>query len=252
MLRLATWPLSNIASVGAQTVDSFDKEFHVSLFRESKFLSRFPILDGICLTFHLSGDAELARRLFGSLHHLGLQATFFVVGNWLVDNAWTVQATNDAGHELSNHTYSHPALGVLDGDSIRREIVMCRDVLVDMTGTPGGSFRSSGEAIGYREPAPLIMSAASDAGYSYVLGFDVDPKDYLETSAKEIVTKIDNDVQPGSIVSLHSGQPATLRALKDIARILSDRSLKTITTGAAIRQLDQSHVMTNVLTSAND
>jgi peptidoglycan/xylan/chitin deacetylase (PgdA/CDA1 family) len=76
---------------------------------------------------------------------------------------WAAQLS-DAGHELANHTYSHPSFLTLPPDAMRDEIVRCRDVLVRLSGSPGAFFRPSGTDNGIDPPPGVALEIAGEAG----------------------------------------------------------------------------------------
>ena len=65
------------------------------------------------LTFHANGDAVLAARLLDVLKALGAPATFFAVGAMADAHPSFITRLLAEGHELANHTYTHPDLGTL-------------------------------------------------------------------------------------------------------------------------------------------
>ena len=67
----------------------------------------------------------------------------FIVGNWLDANPDWAKQLVDGGHELANHTYTHPTFASLSPDEMTAEITRCRDVLIRLTGSGGAFFRPS-------------------------------------------------------------------------------------------------------------
>jgi peptidoglycan/xylan/chitin deacetylase (PgdA/CDA1 family) len=57
------------------------------------------------------------------------------VGTWLSANPSFARTITDAGHELGNHTWSHPTLSELAEADVVAEIVRCRDLLQKLTGS---------------------------------------------------------------------------------------------------------------------
>ena len=62
----------------------------------------------VALTFHTSGDLGLAQQLLDVLAAHDAHITSFIVGSWLAANPDWAKKLTDAGHELANHTYTHP------------------------------------------------------------------------------------------------------------------------------------------------
>ncbi|MEA2932023.1 MAG: hypothetical protein QOI56_808, partial [Actinomycetota bacterium] len=166
----------------------------------------------VALTFHGSGDLGLTRRLLDQAGSLSVPITVFAVGQWLEDNPAIAAAILDGGHELANHTYTHPALGSLGRVDVATEISRCRDALNARTGQPGRWFRPSGTEI----PTEVMLEEAGKAGYPTVVGYDVDPRDFEDPPADVIATRVAGGLHPGAVVSLHTGHEATVDAFDAI------------------------------------
>ena len=72
----------------------------------------------VALTFHLSGDPTLVSRLLDTAAQAGVPISLFAVGRWLAEHPALVQRILSDGHELDNHTWSHPVLGRLRGPAV--------------------------------------------------------------------------------------------------------------------------------------
>ncbi|MEX1008835.1 MAG: polysaccharide deacetylase family protein [Acidimicrobiia bacterium] len=185
--------------------------------------------DRVALTFHTNGDLSLAQQLLDVLTAREVFITSFVVGNWLdADPTWAKKLL-DAGHELANHTYTHPSFSTLSPDAMRDEIVRCRDALARLSGSPGAFFRPSGTDDGTAAPPDVVLDLAREAGYRTVLGFDVDPLDYTDPGADAVATRTLARIGPGSIVSMHFGHPGTIAALPRILDGLDAKNLTPVT-----------------------
>src|SRR6476469_7844783 len=93
----------------------------------------------VALTFHGAGDETLARRVLNLLHDHGAAGTVLAVGTWLRQYPDAGRMVVGLGHELGNHTWSHPNLAALDENGMRVEIERCRDRIAAATGGPGAA-----------------------------------------------------------------------------------------------------------------
>ena len=76
------------------------------------YVSHGPSDSGrVAFTFHGSGDLGLLHDLLAAAKRLSTPVTVFAVGSWLDQNPDVAGAILGGGHELANHTYTHPALG---------------------------------------------------------------------------------------------------------------------------------------------
>ena len=190
--------------------------------------------DRVALTFHTNGDLKIAQQILDIVKEHQAPITCFVIGNWLDANpAWGAKL-RDAGHELANHTYTHPDFTKLSATAMLGEITKCRDTLRKHAGDGGRFFRPSGTDDGTVDPGPAIASAAAQAGYPMVAGFDVDPYDYQDPGAAAVTSRTLAGVRAGSIVSLHFGHPGTVTALPDILDGLAAERLTPVTLGTLV------------------
>jgi peptidoglycan/xylan/chitin deacetylase (PgdA/CDA1 family) len=184
----------------------------------------------VALTFHTDGDLAIAEELLAIFADYDVLITAFIVGKWLEANPDWAAMLIDGGHELANHTYSHPSnFTALDATAMSAEIVGCRDVLTRLVGAGGSLFRPSGTADGTATPPQLVLDVASQDTYPTVLGFDVDPYDYQDPGSNAVIERTLAAVGPGSIVSLHFGHPGTVDAMPAILDGLDERGLGPVT-----------------------
>jgi peptidoglycan/xylan/chitin deacetylase (PgdA/CDA1 family) len=183
----------------------------------------------VALTFHTSGDVGLAHQLLDILDARGVRITAFIVGAWLQKNPDWAKRLVDAGHELANHTQHHLVFEDLPSARKETEIVECRDLLRSLAGTGGTYFRPSGTVDGVTRPSDGTLTAAAQAGYATVLGYDVDPADYRDPGAAAVLARVLGGVHPGAIVSMHFGHAGTIAAMPHILDGLDQRGLKPVT-----------------------
>ncbi|HET7490036.1 MAG TPA: polysaccharide deacetylase family protein [Acidimicrobiales bacterium] len=192
----------------------------------SAFVRRGPAAHPtVALTFHGSGDVALLDELLAVAAAHRAKLTIFAVGQWLDANPPVARRILAGGHELANHTYTHPALGRVSAEEARLEASRCRDALVAHAGTPGRWFRPSGVEV----PGDTILGAAAAAGYPTVVGYDVDPHDYQDPGAAQVRSRVSTGLAPGAIVSLHTGHRGTVDALGGILDDAAAKGLRAVT-----------------------
>jgi peptidoglycan/xylan/chitin deacetylase (PgdA/CDA1 family) len=147
-----------------------------------------------------------------------------VVGQWLEQNPRFAHDIVARGHDLGNHTWSHPVLADDDATQTRLEVVRCRDLITRLTGTGGRWFRPSGTP----HASPLMLREAGAAGYPTSLSYNVDPLDYTDPGAAAVVSRVLAGSRPGSIVSLHTLFAGTAQALPTVISGLRARGLEPV------------------------
>lgn len=180
----------------------------------------------VALTFHGAGDLDLATKVLAGFAARDAAVTVLVIGTWLRQSPDAAKIITDHGHELGNHTWSHPDLTTLDESGVRAEIERCRDRLAALTGSPGDFFRPSDAQHATKE----VLRLAGAAGYEHVLSYDVDSRDFTDPGAAAIRRNVRKAVA-GDVVSMHLGHPGTLEALPGLLDDLAARGLKPVTAG---------------------
>jgi len=181
---------------------------------------------GVAITFHGGGDRRLAEAALRHLERAEAPCTVFAIGQWLEAEPGLARRILDGGHELGNHTYTHPDTSALTRGQLRREFARCRDVLVRQTGEPGVAVRAPENDL----PVAKVEYAAADAGYASVVGWDIDPQDFFDPGADLVTRRVLAQVRGGSIVFLHLGHFGTVDALPLILDGLRSRGLTPVTT----------------------
>jgi peptidoglycan/xylan/chitin deacetylase (PgdA/CDA1 family) len=152
------------------------------------------------------------------------QITVLAVGTWLAAHPDAARMVRDGGHDLGNHTWSHPALSGYAAEPMYAEIQRCRDKLVELTGSPGAFFRQSQ---GQHATDEELLEAGK-AGYSTVLSYDVDSLDWKDPGPAAIRAAVAK-ATAGSVVSMHLGHPGTVAALPGVLADVAGRGLTPVT-----------------------
>ena len=183
----------------------------------------------VALTFQGAGHPGIARELLAIFAEHRAKVTVMAVGTWLAANPQIAQEIAAAGHELDNHSYTHPNLNSLSPPLVRAEIDRCRDLLVSQVGSGGIHFRQSQA----QHATPTVLRVAGTAGYRTVLSYDVDSLDYLDPGAATVRRAV-SSARAGSIVSMHFGHPGTVAAMPRILSDLASRRLTAVTAGTLL------------------
>ena len=76
----------------------------------------------VALTYDDGPNPPYTDQLLDVLAKHNVKATFFMIGNRIEKHPKTVHRVIAEGHQIGNHTYSHPLLGFLPPFYVRREI----------------------------------------------------------------------------------------------------------------------------------
>ncbi len=177
----------------------------------------------ICsLTFDAAWDDADTDQLIEILDRYGVKATFFVVGSWVEKYPQSVKKFADHGHEIMNHSDTHPHINQLSEEKVKEEILGCADKIEAITGKRPTLFRGP-----YGEYNNTVIRAAKSLGHT-VLQWDVDSLDWKDLDTDDIVTRVIKRTKPGSIMLFHNGAKNTPAALPKIIEKLQTDGYKFV------------------------
>ena len=182
-----------------------------------------PFVKEVALTFD-DGPREWGMpELLSALRRLDARGTFFLVGKFAERYGSITQSIRDAGHEIENHSYTHPKLYTLWVEKVMREAERCNEVM-DALNIPAPRFlRPPGGGFNL-----VIFRAVRRMDMRLAL-WSVNSADYTGKSAERIAADVLRNVRPGAIVLMHSGVPATVEALPLIVTALRGRGYRFVT-----------------------
>jgi peptidoglycan-N-acetylglucosamine deacetylase len=222
----------------------------------------------VALTFDDGPDPQWTPQILEVLKQKKVPATFFVVGQNINRASWLLKQIVQDGHELGNHTYTHPNLGAVPRQVTDLELTANERLVESITGHQMRLWRAP--YFGDAEPktpneVEPILEAQSKLNYVAV-GLRVDPEDWDtnnsnpadRASAQNItqrtlegVTSKDPEKR-GQIVLLHDSggdRSATVAALPLLIDALQARGYRFVTVGS-LAGFKPSEVMPKV--SKND
>lgn len=181
----------------------------------------------VALTFDDGGSVYRVKTILDILASYQVKATFFLLGNWVNDNPDLVRRMVADGHEIGNHSYSHPRFTWLSEAEIRREIDVTQTAIAEAIGrAPAALFRPP-----YGSYNGGVISTVKDMGYEAVVMWDIDTRDWSGVSGAAISEHVLGNVSPGSIVLFHLHGAYTAEALTELIPALQRQGYKLSTVG---------------------
>ena len=189
----------------------------------------------IALTFDDGPDPHYTPRILDILRSYGVPATFFIIGSSGDLHAELLQRMVAEGHEVGNHTFTHPDVSSITTDQLSLELNATQRLFESQLGRKSLLFRPPyGEDIEPSTPKqikPLLLSG--ELGY-YTIGMQVDPSDWQEPGVDDIINATIDQVASGkgNVVILHDGggdRSQTVAALPRIIEGLRARGYQLVT-----------------------
>ena len=158
----------------------------------------------MALTFDDGPNDPHTMHLLDVLASHNAKATFFLIGKYVRQRPEIARAIQAAGHEIGNHTDSHPNLVLVSAARLRQELADCGKALEDALGSRVTLFRPP---FGGRRPN--VLRTACGMGLNPVM-WSVTGYDWSAKSAGQIVKKVSGQIDSrnrlqGDIVLLHDG-----------------------------------------------
>ncbi len=190
--------------------------------------------DCVALSFD-DGPSQWTAPILEILAAHSARATFFLVGLSLQQHPQLVERIQHEGHELGNHTWSHPSLArECDDARVRLELQRTSDALERLVGRRPALYR----APRYERDA-RIDAVAAELGLRHARGDVIPPDWHPGASARLIAAMAVQGAQPGAVIGLHDGVPpqeaaeavtrqATVDALALILPRLAERGLTCV------------------------
>jgi peptidoglycan-N-acetylglucosamine deacetylase len=162
----------------------------------------------IAMTFDDGPSAENTPRLLEMLKQRNVKATFFLIGQNAASNPDIVRRILADGHEIGNHSWTHPQLSKLSDDRVTAEITQTQDAIKDASGFTPSLLRPPYGAITPRQREWV----ENRFGLNIIL-WSVDPLDWKRPGASVITQRILSQVRPGAIILSHDIHKQTVDAM---------------------------------------
>jgi peptidoglycan/xylan/chitin deacetylase (PgdA/CDA1 family) len=181
----------------------------------------------VALTFD-DGPAPITRDILEVLNENNVLATFFVTGQNITTHTDILIETYQRGHEIGNHTNTHPITILMNRQDIAKEILITEEKIYQAIGRKPKIIRAPYALY----PENLLSNV--ELFNMTLISWDVDPEDWKQVNKEVITQRVVSEVTPGSIILLHDGPPEldrsnTLESLTTIINTLQDDGYKFVT-----------------------
>src|SRR5256714_8496674 len=184
----------------------------------------------IGMTLDDGPSATLTPKLLDLLAAPHIKVTFFVIGENVAEHPEIVARAAREGHEIGNHSWSHPNLAKMSEEAVRSQLRRTDDSIKSATGVRPTLLRPPYGSITAREKRWIH----DEFGYQIIL-WDVDPNDWKRPGPAVVRARILKETRPGSIVLSHDIHPGTIEAMPSTFDELEAKGFKFVTVSELIR-----------------
>jgi len=180
----------------------------------------------ISLTFD-DGPFAHTAALLDILEEHDVRATFFFIGRHIPQQPEMARRVHEAGHDIGNHSWSHPSLGgTTDIDTIRDELEQTSTAIREITGEYPVLFRAP-----YLNYGANLTEVATEMGMA-IIGANIMSNDWENITYERVAENALRGARDGAIILLHeqfsAGNRRTLDALPIIIEELRAQGFEIV------------------------
>jgi Predicted xylanase/chitin deacetylase len=174
-----------------------------SVEREDKVLS---------ISFDAAWGGAQTPAILDILDAYDVKTTFFLVGIWVERYPELVKEMVRRGHEIGNHSTTHPEMSKISESKIREELKVTSDRVEQLTGVRPTLFRPP-----YGDYNDRVVTVSRAEGYECVQ-WNVDSLDWKNRGVDDLIRQATKNNSPGDIVLFHNDSQFIVEALPAILK----------------------------------
>ncbi|MGM9924084.1 MAG: polysaccharide deacetylase family protein [Bacillus sp. (in: firmicutes)] len=202
---------------------------HLSQLKAAPIYRAHPDKPVASFLINVAWGNEHIPQMLSVLKKHNVKATFFLEGRWTKNNPELAKMITGAGHEVGNHSYTHPNMQQISGQLIRKEIEDTNNVIKAVTGVsthlfapPSGAFRDE------------TVSIADELGMDTIL-WSVDTIDWQQPAPSVLTERVLSKVHNGAFILMHPTQ-STAQSLETLIVAIKKKQLHITTVSEALKE----------------
>jgi peptidoglycan-N-acetylglucosamine deacetylase len=164
----------------------------------------------IALTFNAAYGKDYTDQIVDILDKNNIKATFFLVGNWVDNYPEKLYKLVGKGHEIGNHSNTHPYFTQITKNQIKSEVTLTSSKIKKLTGINTYLFRAP-----YGDYNSDVINTVTKLK-NQCIQWDVDSLDWQNPGTYFIYNNIMKGVDKGSIILMHTNAVQTPLVLNKI------------------------------------
>ncbi len=173
----------------------------------------------IAISFDAAWGGDKTKKILDTLDEYGVKATFFLVDIWTQRFPGLVKEIAARGHEIGNHSTSHPHMSALSRDKIASELETMSANVEKLIGVRPTLFRPP-----YGDYNNDVVLTARQKGYE-VIQWSVDSLDWKNKGVQPLIDRATKNVKSGDIVLFHNDSQYIVDALPVILKRYREQGL---------------------------
>lgn len=179
----------------------------------------------VALTFDATYGDNQTHTLLRILRDNNVKATFFLTGIWLLNYPDLVRDIAAEGHEIGNHSYTHPHMTLISSEEAVNQIIRTGALIRNISGLDPYLFRPP-----FGEYDQALLNTIASLGYVIIM-WTIDSLDWKNPGVEQIISRVADNIEPGAIILLHQSSAQTAEALPEIIAGIKEKgfSFGTVT-----------------------
>lgn len=179
----------------------------------------------ISLTFDDGPNPSTTPLVLDLLKKHNAKATFFVLGQNIEGNEWILQRMKAEGHEIANHSWSHPNLTNLSPDAIHQEIEKTQVAIEKAVGQ---------RPVLVRPPYGAVNRKVASAMNLPSIYWNVDTQDWSSHNPQAILNQVKTNACPGCFILMHDIHKETVKSLDSVLQFLTSQGYSMVTVSESL------------------
>ncbi|WP_242985341.1 polysaccharide deacetylase family protein [Vallitalea okinawensis] len=188
----------------------------------------------VSISFDAAWGADDTDDILAALDRNEVKATFFLVSNWIERYPDEVKKIYESGHDIGNHSDTHPQMDRLNRKQIKEEIMGPHDLVKELLDIDMELFRAP-----YGAYNDAVVDVARGCGY-YTIQWNVDSLDWRAYGKEDMYKRVveSDRLRNGSIILFHNNAKYTADALDEIIKGLREKGFELVPISELIMRED--------------
>ncbi|WP_075980881.1 polysaccharide deacetylase family protein [Bacillus massilinigeriensis] len=183
----------------------------------------------VAFIINVAWGNEYLSEILSILKKHNVRASFFLEGRWTKNNPELAKMIVSAGHEVGNHSFTHPDMKRLTSSRIQEEIQRTNDVIMATTDVtpkwfapPSGSFRDE------------VVKIAANNHLGTVM-WSVDTIDWQKPEPEVLIERVLGKIHNGALILMHPTE-STTKALDRLIIGIKEKNLEMNTVSETLSE----------------
>ncbi len=202
---------------------NFDTTLTASSSKELPIYSVETNKKNVALTMNCAWNADDIDSILKTLEENQIKITFFIVGEWAEKNPEALNKIAEAGHEIGNHSSTHPHVNNLSSEENIKQIQDCSNKIEKIIGEKTTLYRAP-----YGEYNNTVIRSAKSANH-IPIQWNLDTLDYTGLTGQKMWERLNGKLKNGSIILMHNGTEHTADSLDMLIKNIKQQGYEIVT-----------------------